>query len=85
MRTNCPNCGAVVDMTAKKCTYCGTPYVWALAPEMDEPLELVTSMIPGIVTPNEMRGRLGLPPARVFIGDAPPEDTTGLWIDTSLD
>ena len=24
---NCPNCGAPVDLEAKKCAYCGTPYV----------------------------------------------------------
>lgn len=88
MRTNCPNCGAVVDMTAKLCAYCGTPYVWALAPETEEQPELATSTMHEVLTPNEMRSRLGLPPVkpvRVFFGDAPPKDTTGLWIDTSLE
>ena len=24
--TNCPNCGAAVDLTKNECPYCGTPY-----------------------------------------------------------
>ena len=27
MRTNCPNCGAVVNFDDDRCAYCGTPYV----------------------------------------------------------
>ena len=26
MRTNCPNCGAVIDPIADRCAYCDTPY-----------------------------------------------------------
>ena len=29
-RTNCPNCGAVIDICARKCAYCDTPYEWAI-------------------------------------------------------
>ena len=25
-KTNCPNCGAVVDLALDACPYCGTPY-----------------------------------------------------------
>ena len=25
-KTNCPNCGAIVDLTKNECPYCGTPY-----------------------------------------------------------
>ena len=25
--TNCPNCGAPVDILAEKCAYCDTPYI----------------------------------------------------------
>lgn len=25
--TNCPNCGAVIDLEKSKCSYCGTPYL----------------------------------------------------------
>lgn len=90
MRTNCPNCGAVVDPAAKICAYCGTPYVWARQPlfvpaETDERPELAAATMHEILTPNEMRARLGLPPVKpgkVFFGPTPPEDTTGIWIET---
>ena len=26
MKTNCPNCGAVIDPEQHKCSYCGTSY-----------------------------------------------------------
>lgn len=26
MKTNCPNCGAVINPEQHKCSYCGTPY-----------------------------------------------------------
>ena len=26
--TNCPNCGAVIDIRAYKCAYCDTPYTF---------------------------------------------------------
>lgn len=26
MKTNCPNCGAAVDINELKCPFCGTPY-----------------------------------------------------------
>ena len=29
--TNCPNCGAVIDIHADKCAYCDTPYTFAMA------------------------------------------------------
>lgn len=29
--TNCPNCGAVIDIHADKCAYCDTPYTFARA------------------------------------------------------
>lgn len=72
MRTNCPNCGAVVDMTAKECAYCGTPYIWARQPlfvpaETDERPELASATMHEILTPNEMRARLGLPPVKESI------------------
>lgn len=88
MRTNCPNCGAAIDLTAKMCAYCGTPYVWAVTPEIEVRLELEPAAMHKILTPNEMRSRLGLPPVKpgkVFFGPTPPEDTTGLWIETSLE
>lgn len=28
--TNCPNCGAEVDIHAEKCAYCDTPYNWCI-------------------------------------------------------
>lgn len=34
--TNCPNCGAVIDLEQHKCEYCGTPYTWlATEPQSD--------------------------------------------------
>ena len=35
--TNCPNCGAVIDLEQHKCEYCETPYTWlATEPQSDE-------------------------------------------------
>ena len=27
MITNCPNCGAPIDLSRRSCEYCGTPYL----------------------------------------------------------
>jgi hypothetical protein len=29
--TNCPNCGAVIDIQVDRCAYCDTPYTFAMA------------------------------------------------------
>jgi hypothetical protein len=68
--TNCPNCGAPVDLTAKSCPYCGTPYPrprkTAQAVAIGEPCtlhidgtKLAAAIADGIITPNEARRRLG--------------------------
>ena len=64
--TNCPNCGAPVDLTVKACPYCDTPYP-AQAVAIGEPYtlhidgaKLAALVADGIMTPNEARRRLGL-------------------------
>lgn len=70
--TNCPNCGAPVDLTRDACPYCDTPYprirkppvAAAVAIEMDGAAfaQLIEKEINGgFITPNEARRRLGLP------------------------
>lgn len=65
---NCPNCGAPVDLEETKCPYCETPYPWKmpepwpLESKIDMLQELNRQLVAGIMTPNEARARLGLPP-----------------------
>ena len=70
--TNCPNCGAPADLTAKSCPYCGTPYPkprkTAQAVAIAEPptlhidgAGLAACVDMGLITRNEARRRLGLP------------------------
>ncbi len=67
--TNCPNCGAVRDLEAKRCPYCDTPYINNGVPdappvtvEIDpRSLARITQGLDlGLITPNEARRRLGL-------------------------
>lgn len=73
--TNCPNCGAVRDPAETACPYCDTPYAWAgidLANGSDMTARvavlttrvavLTTQVQACIMTPNEARAVLGLPP-----------------------
>lgn len=66
--TNCPNCGAAVDLEETKCPYCETPYPWKLTPTalpLDSKIDMLTEinrqLVAGIITPNEARASLGLP------------------------
>lgn len=68
--TNCPNCGAPVDLSAGHCAYCDTPYTFALRGviRMDangitfyEAQTVVALSQAGIMTPNEARRACGLP------------------------
>lgn len=65
MTTNCPNCGAPVALETAHCPYCGTLYTWiaGTAPtpthQADEALRALAA---GIMTGNEARALLGLPP-----------------------
>lgn len=43
--TNCPNCGAPVELTEKSCPYCGTPY--------PRPRKVAAAVAEGVITPNE--------------------------------
>lgn len=67
MTTNCPNCGAPVDLAETCCPYCDTPYipkVDAYTPMEDKLAimnELNRTMVAGIMTPNEARALMGLP------------------------
>lgn len=68
--TNCPNCGAPVDLTVDSCPYCDTPYPRprkAAAAVLIEPVtlhidgaKLAAAVAEGIITSNEARRRLGL-------------------------
>lgn len=66
--TNCPNCGAPVDLAESCCPYCDTPYISkvdAYTPMEDKLAiieELNRKMAAGILTGNEARALLGLPP-----------------------
>lgn len=74
--THCPTCGAPVDLTARSCPYCGVPYPkprkTAQAVAIGKPLTVQVDGISGpqlaamlerhILTPNEVRRRMGLPP-----------------------
>ena len=77
METNCPNCGAVVEPAESRCPYCGTAYprpkrqkvAYAIAtvPEAQEDphtlaQEVQRLMAAGILTANEARAHMGLPP-----------------------
>ena len=66
--TNCPNCGAVIDLTYDKCAYCGTPYRHAVLPldpvqrvEVQGLPHLTQALVMGLVSPNEARTLMGLP------------------------
>jgi len=68
--TNCPNCGAPIDLTAMQCAYCGTPYLarkrgtTVAVPEITiDPRQLaplIQQLDLGLITPNEVRRRIGL-------------------------
>lgn len=72
MRTNCPNCGAPVDLHAEKCAYCDTPYL--RAPCITQTADTITidfdviqlsaaaakAFQSGLITPNEARRLVGL-------------------------
>lgn len=68
--TNCPNCGAPVDLAATSCAYCDTPYTWraAAAPAPADGLDacqvekITRALAAGIMTQNQARAMLGLPP-----------------------
>lgn len=71
--THCPTCGAPVDLTARSCPYCGVPYPkprkTAQAVAIGEPYTvhidaaaLSRLVADSIITPNEARRRMGLPP-----------------------
>ena len=62
--TNCPNCGAPVDLAEKCCPYCDTPYI-NHDPQADilaRLAEVQHRMAAGVMTANEARALLGLPP-----------------------
>ena len=66
--TNCPNCGAPVDLAETSCPYCDTPYILkvdAYTP-MEDKLAIMADvsrrMAAGVMTPNEARALLGLLP-----------------------
>ncbi len=63
--TNCPNCGAVIDRSADKCAYCGTPYLRTCQNEgitlkMDGQA-ILHALQAGVFTVNEARALIGLP------------------------
>lgn len=69
--TNCPNCGAPVDLAATSCAYCDTPYTWRAGaapvytdapPDYQDPEQILRGLAAGIMTQNEARAMLGLPP-----------------------
>ena len=66
--TNCPNCGAVRDPAESCCPYCDTPYArlgidLAHGRDMTAMVaEIQRLMAPGIITANEARALMGLPP-----------------------
>lgn len=65
LKTNCPNCGAPVDIHAEKCAYCDTPYIKQTAETITLTLDttaIAKAVSEGIITVNEARRRLGLPP-----------------------
>jgi predicted amidophosphoribosyltransferase len=65
--TNCPNCGAPVDLAEKSCPYCETPYTRQAATICDaytfsiECAALAAAVKKNIITPNEARRRMGFP------------------------
>lgn len=62
--TNCPNCGAVKDPSESCCPYCDTPYQPAIVQEDQNVLaaKITRYMAAAIMTPNEARALMGLPP-----------------------
>lgn len=66
--TNCPNCGAVRDPAESCCPYCDTPYTWvgidlAGGSDMTPRVAVLTREVQAaIMTPNEARALMGLPP-----------------------
>ena len=60
--TNCPNCGAPVDLDERACPYCETPYTQGPAVGILERMaEVQRYMAAGVMTQNEARALLGLP------------------------
>lgn len=65
MHTNCPNCGAPIQLYADKCPYCDTPYRISIRAELYQTeidIAKITRLLEmGLITQNEARERLGLP------------------------
>lgn len=73
MKTNCPNCGALIDLTSSKCPYCDTPYTLKLLDTFvgyaevrpmlyadDKPIEYAKLVESGVMTHDETRELVGL-------------------------
>lgn len=61
MVTNCPNCGAPIDLTVDKCAYCGTYYEKIVESDIINTHEAVDKIIAmGCMTVNEARKLMGL-------------------------
>ena len=66
--TNCPNCGAPVDLAEKSCPYCDTPYKRNTPAGLIDPdirlimdtERLCAAVAAGTMTPNEARRLLGM-------------------------
>ena len=59
--TNCPNCGAPVDLGSVKCPYCDTPYANVRTETLYADNEPVMSLYEsGLITANEARLRMGM-------------------------
>lgn len=74
--TNCPNCGAPIDIHAEKCAYCDTPYVYISKKRQDDLTSFGTSLAEAtaalsafarcfVMSSNEMREILGCKPFKV--------------------
>lgn len=59
--TNCPNCGAPIDITVDKCAYCGTYYEkFPEAEKQKDAYDLCKQIRMGLMTVNEARKLMGL-------------------------